>query len=239
MIDVSIIMNTYKENPKYLKEAIEGYLNQKNINIHLIISTVENDCSIEFIKNNYNDNRIELCITKKINHTPGCEGIYTQLNNATKYIKGEWFCYASSNDVPLLDKIEKEISMCKKYNKKICYSCFYVTDDKLKIIKKKVFYPFNKIRLLKGNFVSDCSLIKSELLKKYLPFKTSNYNCGFWDLWLRIASKEGNVFIYNTNYSFYYRQTSKSAHTHRTLQQKMKYDKAKNNVRKIYSKLLT
>ena len=52
-MDVSVIMNTYKETPSFLKKAIQSYLTQKNVSVQLIVSTVEGDPAIEFIKKHF------------------------------------------------------------------------------------------------------------------------------------------------------------------------------------------
>ena len=214
MIDsVTIIMNTYKENKTFLKQAIDSYLCQKDVNIQLIVSTIENDPSIFFIKENYDPTKIELCISTFKEHPgKGIKGIYYQLNKATSMIKNDWFCYASSNDVALQGKLKKEIKMCKQNNKFVCYSDYNVTDINLKTIKKHKFPSFNYNLLLKGNFINDCAMIRTDILKNFLPFDDTYYNCGYWNLWLRIYSKLGNVFIHNPNPGFLYRHEKTSTH---------------------------
>ena len=214
MIDsVTIIMNTYKENKTFLKQAIDSYLCQKDVNIQLIVSTIENDPSIFFIKENYDPTKIELCISTFKEHPgKGIKGIYYQLNKATSMIKNDWFCYASSNDFALQGKLKKEIKMCKQNNKFVCYSDYNVTDINLKTIKKHKFPSFNYNLLLKGNFINDCAMIRTDILKNFLPFDDTYYNCGYWNLWLRIYSKLGNVFIHNPNPGFLYRHEKTSTH---------------------------
>ena len=144
---VSVVMNTYKENQKYLIQAINSYINQKNVNIQLIISTLEGDPSISLIKKHY-DNKVDLCISTKKEHPgKGVNGIYYQLNKAMSLVKGDWVCYASSNDVAVLNKINKEVQYCKKNNKLVCYSDYVVT-DKLLNIKRCIKFPDFKYSLL-------------------------------------------------------------------------------------------
>ena len=210
---VTIIMNTYKENKIFLKQAIDSYICQKDVNIQLIISTIENDSSISFIKENYEDSNIDLCISTLKEHPgKGVKGIYYQLNKATLMIKNDWFCYASSNDVALPDKLIKEITLCKKKKKYVCYSDYNTTNTNLNIIKKHKFPSFNYNTLLKENFINDCAMIRTDILKKFLPFDDTYYNCGYWNLWLRIFSKLGNVFIHNPSPGFLYRIENKSIH---------------------------
>jgi hypothetical protein len=232
-------MNTFKENPKYLKDAVLSYVKQRNVNIHLIISTLEGDPSIEFVKRTFSEPRyakenlldkIEFCVSTKKEHPgKGIAGIYYQLNKATGMIKedSEWFCYASSNDVAVITKCEQEIAACLKAKKQVCYSAYAKTNALLKSMKPVNFHQFNYLKLLKGNFISDCSLIKTALLRRFLPFDARYYNCGFWDLWLRIYNEVGNVFVYSPGIAFLYRITPQSTHIQRQKEVKKKQIYAK------------
>ncbi len=220
--DVSVIMNTYQEKDVYLKQAIDSYLNQKKVNIQLIISTVENDTSIQFINKNY-PNKIDLCIVSQKKHPgKGYLGIYYQLNKATKLIKHPWYAYASSNDVALLDKLYNEIKACIDNEKSICYSSYYTTNSNLGNKKEIKFYNYDYKKHLRGNFVNDCALIKTSLLKEFLPFRVEYQNHAYWDLWLRIYEKKGNVFIYNKLPAFNYRVCFNSLHIERKKDEKKK-----------------
>lgn len=233
---VSVVMNTYQEKPQYLNEAILSYINQRNVNVTLIISTVEGDPSIEYVRTKFPDNdKIKLCISTKKEHPgKGVQGIYYQLNKAMALVDGEWFSYASSNDVAVITKCEMEIACCLKAKKQVCYSSYAKTNAQLKNMRPINFHPFNYLKLLKGNFISDCSLIKTELLRKHLPFDARYYNCGFWHLWLKIYNEEGNVFTYNNGIAFLYRVTPESTHVQREKERKKKltYSQARLNMRR-------
>jgi arginine repressor len=235
---VSVIMNTFQENPKYLKEAVDSYLKQEKVNIHLIVSTIEGDFSISFLKREYSNYirelnekkypKIDICISLKKEHPgKGVKGIYYQLNKATKYLEGEWFSYASSNDVAVPNKLQMEIDLCNKSKKSVCYSNFTKTNAFLKNMKSVKFKNPSYLDLLKGNYISDCSLIKTDVLKKFLPFNSKFYNTGYWELWLRIYNTLGNVFVHNPNIAFYYRITNQSEHMKRktNIEKKLLYQK--------------
>lgn len=222
LYSVTVIMNVYNENPIFLFQAIESYLNQINVKIQIIISTIENDPCIKLINDKYNN--IEFCISNIKEHPGyGHKGIYYQLNKSIHQIKNYWYSYASSNDVALTDKLYNEITKCLKMDKRICYSSFYLTDQKLNIIQLLNFHDYDFNKHLKGNFVNDCALIESKLLIEMMPFNSELYsNHAYWDLWLRIYKKYGNVFIYNPIPTFYYRKHNNALHI----------DTAKNNIKK-------
>jgi len=173
---VSVIINTINENPEKLKKAIDSYASQDT---EIIISTVKGDPSLKY--------GYKTVVSEK--------GIYKQLNNAVKEITGDYFCYASGNDISMPDKIKREVNILKETGKKVCYSAFYRVENNVK--KTMFFHDYDFKKHLAGNFVSDCSMIETELLRKYLPFNERWENDAFYDFWLRVYKGEGNVFVYN------------------------------------------
>ncbi len=215
-------MNTYNEKRERLIEAINSYLNQENVTIHIIVSTVEEDPSINTIKKLDNP-KIDLCISTKREHPgKGPKGIFYQINKAIPLIKYGWMSYASSNDSALKNKLYNEISECIKQQKLVCYSNFYTTDENLSKRRLIKFPDYDYKRHLKGNFVNDCATIKTALLKKFTPFKLEYENSAYWDLWLRIYEKEGNVFCHQKNPAFLYRVSEDSQHIKRKKDKKKK-----------------
>lgn len=205
-------MNVYGENLSDLQKAIDSYLCQ---DVQLIISTVEKDACIDFVNTNYSG-RIDLFVMPLSQHPGRCPmGSFVQLNAALHLIKTDWFCFASSNDTALFNKIKTEIDCCTKSGKKICYSSFFITDENLNQTGIRTFREYDFKRHLVGNFVSDCSIIHRSIFEKYFPFKTEFNNYAFWDLWLRIYEGEGDVFIYNQTPTWNYRQSANSMHIKR------------------------
>lgn len=180
---VTIIINTINENPELLKKAIESYALQDT---EIIISTIQGDPSLKL--------GYKTVISEK--------GIYKQLNNAAKEITGKYFCYASGNDIAMPDKIKTEVHILEQTGKKVCYSAYYRVENNIK--KTIFFYDYDFKKHLTNNFVSDCSMIETELLRKYLPFNERWDNDAFYDFWLRIYKGEGNIFVYNPKPTWIY-----------------------------------
>ncbi len=207
---VSIIMNTFNEDPNHLKAAIDSCYGQSMVEVELIISTVEGDRNINFIETFYP--KVKLVITNKNDHPGrGSSGCYVQINNALKYITGEWFSFISSNDILLPNKSIIEIMQCVSRRKHICYSNFYhTTRNKRSHITR--FHEYDYEKHLINNYVSDASLMSRFIIDKYAPFKIEFNNYCFWDFWLRIHKGEGNVFAFNEIPIFEYRILPSSAH---------------------------
>lgn len=205
-MNATVIINTYNNPVHILQQAIESYVSQKNItNLQIIISTVAGDSSIALAKQ-YN---LDLSVCPS-------PGIYKQLNYALQFIKNDWFCYASGNDVACDTKIYDEIQCCINNSKQICYSNFYITNEHLKIVKIKNCGPYDIKRHLKGNFVSDCSLIHKDIINQFTPFNYEQWgNHAYYDLWLRVYKARGNVFCYNDKPEWYYKLYDDSQHIKR------------------------
>lgn len=204
MYKANIIINTLNGNQDHLGEAIESCLNQYKCNIELIISTIDGDPSLKFSK----EKRIKFMINDKA-------GIYYQLNNATKLISHDYWCYLSGNDIMNNKKVFTEINLLNKYNKHICYSDYNVCDENMKFLYKKEFHDYSFLKNLEGNFIHDAALMTAFISKKYMPFNSEFDNLGYWDFWLRIGKDNPDAFLYNKHIAFNYRLSNDSRHVKR------------------------
>ena len=203
-LKASIIINTYNGNQKHLVEAVSSCLNQKRVEIDLIVSTLKNDPATKTLKG-YN---LRFCINDR-------PGIYYQLNNALKMINSDWWSYISGNDTLLLNKTYQEISLCLKNNKKICYSAYNVVDNDLNFKRINRFFDYSFAKHLEGNFVNDAAIVHKSVLDKYGPMTEEFDNLGYWDFWLRVGKEHPEYFIYNNNPVFNYRISKNSRHIKR------------------------
>ena len=202
MKKVSVVINSYNDDPNHLRAAINSYLNQIGVEVELIISTVQGDKAISFAK----AKGLKLVISEE-------PGIYRQLNAGIEKVSGDYFCFASGNDVAMRKKLKFEMDLLEKSGKSVCYSAFNVVDAKLMNHKTRSFHAYSYAKHLEGNFVSDCSLMKTEILNKYKPFNEIFDNMAFYDFWLRVAEGEGEeAFLYNPVPTWLYRVTKDSKH---------------------------
>ena len=204
--NASVIINTFNGNQKWLLDAVHSYLDQKDVNIQLIISTVKGDLSLSTLSSISN---IEFCINKQ-------PGIYSQLNNALSLIKNDWFCYAAGDDIAVKTKVKDEIDSCNRRGSKICASGFFITDLHLNEIRRcgtNMSYDISEH--LSRNMISDCALIHTSLIKKYGPFDLRCGNHGFWDFWLRVGKEHPEYFLLEETPRWHYRQHSEAKHAKR------------------------
>jgi len=190
---VTVIMNSYKEKENLFRRAIKSI--PCNEIPQIILSTVTGDPCIGWAK----DYEVDIVTVDK-------PGITVQLNNAYPHIRGDYVCYCSSNDMMFPNKLYLETQLLKESGKKVCNSAFRVNDKRT----QKLPLVYNYKQHLKGNFVSDCSMVEAKTFLKYMPFDERFYELQYYDLWLRIYEGEGDVFVYNPIPTWNYRVSSNS-----------------------------
>jgi hypothetical protein len=203
-LKASVIINTLNDNPDFLIESVDAVLNQKMVDVQLLLSTVSGDPSIKTLEGR----GVEFVI----NDHPG---IYYQLNNALKMVKHNWVSYISGNDVMLPNKMYDEISICLERKKMVCYSDYNVMDVNLNFIKTNSFFEYNFEKHLEGNYVNDAATFHSSLLAQYGLMSEEFDNLGYWDFWLKIGKEHPEYFEYNPNPVFNYRLSDSSRHVKR------------------------
>jgi hypothetical protein len=147
---------------------------------------------------------------------------FRQINNAIPHVDTKYVCWASSDDLMSASKYHSELDMLIGFNKKVCYSDYYMTNEKMNVTRRVKLGPYDYSRHLTGNFVSDLSLMETVLLTKYGLQGDKFRNYAYWDMWLRIYEGEGNVFINNSEPTWYYRQDPESTHIKRQRSAEMK-----------------
>lgn len=207
---VTVIMNTFNEAEDYLDAAIKSIAPQVK---QLIISTCEGDYNLNHIKETMPTNAMVVSLphSRQLGKCP--QQSFRQINNALPHVTGEYVCFASSNDVMLPDKYQSELNAIIKSGASICYSEYYMTDANLAGRRLIRFHKYDYMKHLQGNYVNDCSLMRTDLLREFglLGDKWRNY--AYWDMWLRIFEAKGNVFVYNPKPTWLYRQDANGMHT--------------------------
>lgn len=194
MESVSIIVPSYKDGRERFDMAIRSILAQKGVNVHLILSTVKGDDCLKWIKKHSGDIDV---VTMDDHGKKDPTNSFKQIIKAIQKIKHRWTTFCSANDPLMLDKCFNETAILKRTGKLVCYSARLDADENGNVVREVQFPPYNFNKHLESNFVYDGSMVYTPLFMKYMPFRIKWYNCGYWDLWLRIFKGEGNVFAYN------------------------------------------
>lgn len=210
MNKVTVIVNSYKEKKERFIKTLDSILNNKNVELQIILSTVKEDPCVDWVSNP----KVDIFLNEE-------PGIFEQINNVVDRVKGDYVTYFSSNDFMFENKLKLESDLLRLSDKKVCYSSFYKKNiNNTSSIIELFEYDFN-IHLQK-NFVSDCAMIRSDIFFKYTPFNLLFGNHAFYDFWLKIHKNEGNVFLYNPKPTWEYIVTNDSNHVKRQLNHEKK-----------------
>lgn len=152
---ISVIMSVYKEEKKWIKEAIESILNQTYKEFQYII-TLDNPDNIE-IKNfiqeyAQKDKRIEYIINEKN------QGLTWSLNNMLKHAKGTYIARMDADDISLSTRLEKQLK--------------YAIENNVDIVGTNVIQFNDEDQCTSNLYLSDYEIKKNIKRGAYLPHPT-------------------------------------------------------------------
>lgn len=183
---VSVIMPTYKQG-QYLKQAILAVEAQNYKDTELIVVSVEDDETLTQWTSSPNMKYTWI----KVNKPQMAEQFVVGLNQA----RGNWVLLAGSDDFFLPNKIDLELTQATRAGADLCYSGFFITDNHFNIVGE--IHPqttnYNELKS-HNNTITDCSLIKTESLKK-IGVNTKYGNKFIYAVWLNILKDYKATFI--------------------------------------------
>jgi len=135
---VSVIIPSYNHE-KYILKAIQSVLDQTFQDFEIVITDDgSSDGSIDEIKK-FTDPRIKLFCSEKN------QGTYVTVNNCIKNSTGKYIAILNSDDVFLLDKLEKQVKFLEEHNEiGAVFGLAELIDEDGNIFKDKN-YPYSKI----------------------------------------------------------------------------------------------
>ena len=183
---VSVIVPCYNHE-KYVEETIESIVNQTYKNIELIvIDDGSKDASPQIIE------KLSKKYSFKFIHRPN-KGLSATLNEGIKLSNGKYFSACASDDIYLLDKIEKQVQFMednREYG--ACYGKIILIDDKGNQTKEYHIDP--KSGWIFDDLLNRClipsvsSFIKREVFETVGDYDENSW-IEDWDMWLRISEK--------------------------------------------------
>lgn len=199
---VSVVVPCYNHE-KYVKETIESIINQTYKNIELIViddGSKDNSVSvIQELADKYGFTFI---------HRPN-KGLSATLNEGIRLAKGKYFSAIASDDILMLEKIEKQVEFMEsnpEYG--MCYGKIVYFEDS---IENTYEYPNSNKQgwvfddLLKyGCFIpAPSTFMRKEVFETVGEYDESLW-IEDWDMWLRISQKYQVGYI--DEYLAYYRR---------------------------------
>ncbi|MGN1183119.1 MAG: glycosyltransferase [Faecalibacillus sp.] len=145
MVETSVIMATYKEDIRFLKESIESILKQtyKDFEYIIILDNPDNQKHIDFI-NQYvkQDHRIRFYINDKN------MGLTNTLNRGLSLANGKYICRMDADDISVNNRIELQKKYLEENQYDLIGGISKMIDNNGNTIYsiKKVPTDFNKIK---------------------------------------------------------------------------------------------
>lgn len=195
---VSIVAINYN-NSKYIIETLDSIANQTYENIELIIvDDCSTDNSVEkidhWLLNFYKSYQF---IKHSIN-----QGVCKTINDGYKKAKGKYITSIATDDIMLLDKIQKQVELLEKTGEEVgmLYSDAYLIGENNEPMEGMFIKKYGYIKdippsgdlykiLLKGNFIPAMSILIKKTVFKDIGYFDENLYYEDYDMWLRIAKK--------------------------------------------------
>jgi alpha-1,3-rhamnosyltransferase len=197
---VSVVVPCYNHE-KYVKETIESIINQTYKNIELIvIDDGSKDNSIQVIQE-LADKYVFTFI-----HRPN-KGLSATLNDGIRLSKGKYFCACASDDIYILNKIEKQVEFMEANpDYGMCYGKIIEFD-------KTGYKKEREIKNAKSGWIFDDLILQNfipavtQMTKKRILIDVGLFDEELyiedWDMWLIISEKFQIGFL--DEYLAYYR----------------------------------
>jgi len=231
MTDLTVIMNTYHERPEWIITAINAVLPQCD---RLILSMCEGDPNYQMLDSMYRG-KIDIVHLPKSKQLGKCpEQSFRQINNAMQHVTTKYVSWTSSDDIMLPDKYATELSHMDGF--KVVYSNYIMCDENLNNRNEVKLPPYNYELHKKGNIVSDLAVWETALWYEFNGFDCGTFrNYSFWDFWLKIYAKYGNVFKHIDKATWLYRQDANSTHIKRRKSKQMQDEAARDRAAMLQS----
>lgn len=218
---ISVLMSTYKEKPRFVKESINSILAQTFKNFELIIiNDYPEDVAIDRMVKSYNDNRIRYYRNK--NNI----GLALSMNFAASVARSHILARMDADDIAMPQRFEKQIDILE--NKQFDFICgnYDSIDEEGNIKNTRKVYKFPEDKNISKNVQVNPAIIHHPTVM----FKRSyfdqvggyrNFPCAQdLDLWMRM-SEIGCKIAYVPDILIKYRINSNSISKQKHFQQQL------------------
>jgi len=189
---ISVVMATYNEPEKYLRESIESILNQtfKDFEFIIILDNPDNKKAEKIIKEYQQKDKRIVFIKNEKNLGRGASR-----NKAIDIAKGEYIAILDADDIALPKRLEKQFKYMEN-NKDIdlLFGWVYFIDEDGNILKefKPEKYKFKEIEkyFFKEHLtVHPSMMVKSKILKR-LKYDEKLIRSQDYDFWVRCMAND-------------------------------------------------
>lgn len=207
---ISVIMSTYKEDEKLLRESIESILNQtyKDFEYIIILDYPDNDVHKSVIEEYaIKDDRIHFYINEKN------MGLTDSLNRGLSLCHGEYIARMDADDISLPDRLERQMKYLEKNHYDLIGGITEMINENGSLLYSIKSVPTDPKKINKALRYSQCIAHPTWLGKKEVFEKNAGYRhmplCEDYDFTLR-AVLNGFVISNLNEPVLKYRMTSNS-----------------------------
>ncbi|MSS55353.1 glycosyltransferase [Holdemanella biformis] len=207
---ISVIMSTYKEDEKLLRESIESILNQtyKDFEYIIILDYPDNDVHKRVIEEYaIKDDRIHFYINEKN------MGLTDSLNRGLSLCHGEYIARMDADDISLPDRLERQMEYLEKNHYDLIGGITEMINENGSLLYSIKSVPTDPKKINKALRYSQCIAHPTWLGKKEVFEKNAGYRhmplCEDYDFTLR-AVLNGFVISNLNEAVLKYRMTSNS-----------------------------
>lgn len=213
-LKVSVIMPTY-EHSEYLRLAVYSAMNQ-TVPVKVIVVPVKDDeATITLMRRmnhqasiNFEPSEIQWIAAEKPN-------VFDQMQLGLDHVDTEYFVVFGSDDFMLPNMIERMLHYADNFRNPIIGLSFAMTDENLTITGYHYNQPFNLKKQMKGSYIPDIALVRTEKAREVGGFTKSgkDYNYLSHFAFYHRLLKLGNAgVVLSKELGFLYRQLPKSRH---------------------------
>lgn len=207
---ISVIMSTYKEDERLLRESIESILNQtyRDFEYIIILDYPDNDVHKSVIEEYaLKDDRIHFYINEKN------MGLTDSLNRGLSLCHGEYIARMDADDISLPDRLERQMKYLEKNHYDLIGGITEMIDENGSLLYSIKSVPTDPKKINKALRYSQCIAHPTWLGKKEVFEKNAGYRhmplCEDYDFTLR-AVLNGFVVSNLNEAVLKYRMTSNS-----------------------------
>ena len=207
---ISVIMSTYKEDEKLLRESIESILNQtyKDFEYIIILDYPDNDVHKSVIEEYaLKDDRIHFYINEKN------MGLTDSLNRGLSLCHGEYIARMDADDISLPDRLERQMKYLEKNHYDLIGGITEMINENGSLLYSIKSVPTDPKKINKALRYSQCIAHPTWLGRKEVFEKNAGYRhmplCEDYDFTLR-AVLNGFVISNLNEAVLKYRMTSNS-----------------------------
>lgn len=207
---ISVIMSTYKEDERLLRESIESILNQtyRDFEYIIILDYPDNDVHKSVIKEYaLKDDRIHFYINKKN------MGLTDSLNRGLSLCHGEYIARMDADDISLPDRLERQMKYLEKNHYDLIGGITEMINENGSLLYSIKSVPTDPKKINKALRYSQCIAHPTWLGRKEVFEKNAGYRhmplCEDYDFTLR-AVLNGFVVSNLNEAVLKYRMTSNS-----------------------------